>query len=84
MNFKIKEVYSFETSDGKLFTTGKEAKDHQTNIVGEILDSLLPHDDRGNVTQIDRYNLLIKQLKDPELLSKVKSLYEALTFSEEG
>lgn len=73
-------VEIYKTSDGKLFECEDKAEDHQENIVGELLDGFLPNDDRGNVTQADRYNILMKQLKDPKLVDKLTALYNAVTF----
>jgi len=79
---KVQTLEAYQTSDGQLFTDDQTAARHQLDIVGEMLDGLLPHDDRGNVTSCDRHNILMKQLKDPELLKKIEALYHALTFSE--
>ena len=77
----IVEVY--KTSDSKLFEDYKKAKDHQMDLLGAELDGFLPHDDRGNVTQTDRHNLLTKQLEDPKLKEKINSLYHTINFSED-
>ncbi len=42
----MKSVDAYKTSDGKLFEDYNKAFEHQQNIVGELLDELLPHDDR--------------------------------------
>lgn len=70
----MKTVSKYQTTDYQLFSNEKEALNHQLDLVGESLDDLLPHDDRGNVTYCDRYNLLMKQLKDPDLYRKVNKL----------
>jgi hypothetical protein len=79
----MKTIEAYQTSDGQIFSDDRKAKSHQDDIIGEMLDDLLPNDDRGNVTRSDRHNILMKQLKDPKLKTKIKALYEALTFSEE-
>jgi hypothetical protein len=79
----MKTIEAYQTSDGLLFYNDKKAKEHEENLIGELLDDLLPNDDRGNVTRADRHNILMKQLKDTKLKSKITALYETLTFSEE-
>jgi hypothetical protein len=78
----IKQIEAYRTSDGRLFDDEDKARDHQTDIIGQLLDNLLPHDDRGNVTQSDRYNILTKQLSDPALRIKIAALHQALSFGE--
>ena len=68
----------YQTSDGKIFECPDKASEHQKDVIGELLDGFLPHDDRANVTMSDRYNILIKQLNDPELVSKINQLYQAV------
>lgn len=83
MNIEVLRVIAFKTSDGKLFESDSKAIEHQENIVGELLDGMLPHDDRGNVTHIDRHNLLMKQLEDPNLKDYINKLYVALNYTKE-
>jgi len=71
-----------KTSDGQLFEDERKARSHQEDIVGEMLDGLLPNDDRGNVTRSDRHNLLMKMLKDEDLVKKINALHHALSFTE--
>lgn len=77
--FKIIEAY--QTSDGTIFDTERKAKEHQQDIIGQLLDDFLPQDDRGNITRADRYNILMKQLNDVELKNKINRLYNALNFN---
>jgi len=77
----MKEVTCFKTSDGKLFENNKKASDHQQDLIGEMLDGLLPDDDRGNLTRADRYNILMKMIKDPALKHKIENLHFALFFN---
>ena len=79
----MRSIYAYETYDGKIFTNEREAKEHQGNIIGQMLDDLLPNDDRGNVTRADRFNLLTKQLADKDLKKKITELYNALHFGDE-
>ena len=74
----MKTVYAYQCSDDALFTSERDAKAHQTDIVGEMLDGLLPHDDRGNVTMSDRHNMLMKMLDDTDLARKINELGQAL------
>lgn len=64
----------YQTSDSQTFDCEDKALKHQVDLLGELLDGFLPHDDRGNVTQCDRHNLLIKQLKNPRIMSNIKQL----------
>jgi len=66
------EVY--ETSNGCYFASECEAIASQIDILGELLDDLLPHDDKGNVTYVDRHNLLMKMLKRDDLYSLISDL----------
>jgi len=77
------EITAYKTSDGQIFENEGKAKAHQEDILGELLDAFLPYDDRGNVTATDRYNLLMKQLKDPDLYKKIKALYQTVEFMQE-
>ena len=79
---KVAKIDAFQTSDGKIFTSNSEAISHQEDIIGQLLDDFLPHDDRGNITQSGRYNIIMKQLKDPKLNEKITKLYIALNFTE--
>ena len=75
----MKEVTAYQTSDGKYFEWENQARKYQDDIIGELLDTLLPHDDRGNVTMSDRHNLLMKMLtsKDtPVIITKLKEAYD--------
>lgn len=78
-----KSIEAYQTSDGQLFTDDRKAKAHQEDIIGQLLDDFLPADDRGNVTRVDRHNILMKQLKDDKLKAKITALYHAITFAEE-
>lgn len=75
----MKTITCYKTSDGLLFEDVKKAESHQEDIIGELLDDFLPHDDRGNVTQTDRFNLLTKMM-DSDLKNKVNRLYLAINF----
>ena len=83
-HIKISEVEAYQTSDGKLFTDDREAHSHQVDIIGQMLDDLIPDDDRGNITRSDRHNILMKMLNDVTLCDKIKKLHFALTFNDEG
>jgi len=66
------EVY--KTSKGRYFASERKAIGAQVDILGELLDDLLPHDDRGNVTSVDRHNLLMKMLKKDDLYALISDL----------
>jgi hypothetical protein len=68
----------YKTSDGQYFEYERNAIAHQKDIVGELLDEMIPNDDRGNVTRSDRYNILMKMINDENLLNKVNRLQAAL------
>lgn len=74
----MKEIEAYQTSDGKLFLDEKKARSHQEDIIGEMLDGLVAHDSRGNVTRSDRHSILMKMLQDPELKRKIADLHQAL------
>lgn len=78
----MKLIEAYQTSDGHIFTDEQKAELHQKDIIGQLLDDFLPHDDRGNVTQADRHNILMRQLHDPKLKAKIVALYEAVMFSD--
>lgn len=79
----MKTIECYKTSDGLLFENDREASSHQQDIIGEMLDGLLPYDDRGNITQADRYNILTKIMDDKELINKIAQLHYALSFDKE-
>ena len=66
------EVY--KTSKGRYFASERKAIDAQIDILGELLDGLLPHDERGNVTSVDRHNLLMNMLKKDDLYAVISDL----------
>ena len=75
----MRELEAYKTSDGQLFEDYDKAETHQMALIGEKLDGMLPHDDRGNVTQADRFNILTKMLADTQALhKKIKDLDYAL------
>ena len=76
-------IEAYKTSDGMLFESEHKAREHQENILGEALDELVPQDDRGNGTRADKFNILMKMIKDPELLKKVEAVYNALKHMKE-
>jgi len=78
----MKEINAFQTSDGLVFTSERSAEEHQQDIIGVMLDGLVPDDDRGNVTRVDRHNILTKMIKDPTLGQKILALHNALSHGE--
>ena len=76
----MREVEVYQTSDSVYFKCADKAIKHQEDIIGEMLDDLIPHDDRGNITRVDRHNLLMKMLNDKELHLKIKELQTALEY----
>jgi len=73
-NIKVKTVEAYMTTDDQLFICEMEAEKHQGDILGELLDELLPYDDRGNITRIDRHNILIKMLEGKDLKRIIKQI----------
>ena len=67
-------VEAYKTSSGRYFASERKAIDAQIDILGELLDDLLPHDDRGNVTSVDRHNLLMNMLKKGDLYAVISDL----------
>ncbi len=76
-NATVTELPCYKTSDGKLHECESKAKEHQANIVGELLDKLMPYG-LGNVTASDRFRLICGQLEDDDLNKKITALYNAL------
>lgn len=77
----MKQVLMYITTDNKSFEQHNTALRHQTDLLGESLDDLLPHDDRGNITYTDRYNILSKLMKTnsrKETIKKVKQVLKCL------
>lgn len=70
-------VPAYKTSDGLLFESEKEAGAHQSDLLGESLDTLLP-DTGGNITRADRHRLLMALFEDPELCTKVAGVHAIL------
>lgn len=79
----MKEIQAYQVSNGEIFTDEKKAISRQQDIIGEMLDGLIPNDDRGNITRTDRHNVLMKMLNDKELKKKIKELYFALIHDNE-
>lgn len=79
----MREITAFKTSDGVIFDNEKQAEAHQEDIIGTMLDDLVPYDERGNMTRLDRQNILTKMLSDPALKVKIKCLYQALTHGDD-
>ena len=81
--FKPKEIEAYQTTDGSLFACYDKACEHQGDIVGALLDTLLPHDERENFTRIDRHNLLMKMFEDKNLHKIIYDLNEALNYKKD-
>ena len=73
----MKAIEAYQTSDGQIFNDERKAASHQEDILGEMLDDFLPDTDHG-MTRVCRHGLLMKQLRDPELKSKIQAIYRAL------
>ena len=84
MKIVATHISAFITNDGKLFIDQRKADAHQQDLLGQMLDDFLPHDDRGNVTQTDRFNILMKMLDDKDLYKKVSGIYRLLTNVKNG
>jgi len=67
-------VQVYKTSKGRYFASERKAIGAQVDILGELLDDLLPHDDRGNVSSVDRHNLLMNMLKKDDLYALINDL----------
>jgi hypothetical protein len=74
----------FMSSDNKSFNDENKAVAYQVDLLGELLDGFLPNDDRGNVTAIDRYNLLMKQLKDKNLYTKILNIAAVIEYMQDN
>ena len=77
----MKEIIAFQLSNGEIVINEGEAIRKQLDILGEALDGFLPYDDRGNVTQVDRFNILTKQMGDSSLRDKIDELHHILHHS---
>lgn len=76
------EITAYKTSDGQLFESEAKAEEHQFDIVGELLDKLIPHDTRGNITHSDRHCVLIQMLASTDLADTVNELHQALSMTD--
>ena len=74
----MKTIIAYQVSDGQIFTSESKAIECQQNVIGEMLDDLVPDDGRGNITRVDRYNILTKMLENPDLADKINALAAAL------
>ena len=74
----MKPINAYQTTDGNLFTSEKAATDHQIDLVGVALDTLIP-DTGGNITRTDRHKLLMAMIEDDNLAAKVEILQATLT-----
>ena len=77
----MREITAYETSDGKLFNDERTAQAHQADIIGELLDSLVAQDARGNISRFDRHSMLMETLKQTDLADKVARLHYAIQHS---
>ena len=75
-------IEAYKTTDGQIFEEYPQALSHQSDIVGELLDTLIPIDESGRMTQVDRHKLLMSILKSKELRSIVRQLYIATEFDD--
>ena len=78
----MKTIEAYKTSDGKLFEDEAKAQTHQLDIIGELLDTLLP-DTGGNITRIDRHRLLMAALENPKRDALIRQLYQAVTHTDD-
>lgn len=79
----MKTIEAYQTSDGDIFDDERKAKAHQQNIIGELLDRLIPHDSRGNITRTDRHSQLMALMNDVELKVKINALYKAVNHNDD-
>ena len=77
---KVKTVEAYTTSDNIFFTCEDKAQAHQKDIIGTLLDELLPYDERGYMTRVDRFEILMKQLESKDLKKTINALHYALNF----
>ena len=78
----IRKVLRFTTTDNKLFTDYKDALDHQEDLLGEALDSLIPYDSNGRITRSDRHDVLMQMINPNNretLTNKITYLYNMLS-----
>lgn len=78
----MKNFNGYQTFDGQVFTDERKARDHETDLLGEALDALIPNDDRGNITRTDRHNVLMKMVSDPNIKCKIARVYDILNFND--
>jgi len=78
----MQEIQAYQTSDGQIFGDEDRALDHQTDIVGGLLDKLVADDNHGNITRVSRRAMLLNTLMDPELPQTIAALNTALQFGE--
>jgi len=74
----MRTVEAYQTSDGKLYISEQTAQAHQEDIIGELLDALLPYDKRGNMTRTDRHGILLQMMNSQTLKQDVQKLSDAL------
>lgn len=79
----MKTIEAYRTSDGMLFEHERAASNHQDDLKGEALDTLLPAA-YGNWTRTDRHKLLMAMMEDGELVEKVAALYNILEYMAEN
>lgn len=77
----MKVIEAYKTSDGRLFEDESKAQAHQLDIIGELLDALLP-DTGGNITRVDRYRLLMAALENPNRDGLICKLHHAVTYND--
>ena len=84
MNNQINRISAYQTSDGQVFTNFTKASDHQTDIVGQMLDDLFADDPNGQFSRMVRRRILLAILDDPKLKDKIAALNSALQFGGDG
>ena len=72
-------VEYYKTTDGKVFSTRADAITHQTDIVGELLDGLIPENDSAGFYRGVKQRILLQILEDVGLPAKLASLAKHTT-----
>jgi hypothetical protein len=78
----MREIEAYQTSDGKLFTNYSAAEKHQADVIGEALDDLVQHDEKGNIYRGDRLSMLLNTMKHPDFKKKLATLYRHVFMDE--
>lgn len=72
-------VRFYQTTDGKSFAIKSDAVSHQSDIIGELLDALIPENEGAGFYRRVKQHVLLQMLNDSALHYKLSEIVKHTT-----